>query len=57
MTVENQVLKELGWSDELIRAFTVCKDFPVVESAVTCSEPETRCVDTPTLLISEPSGK
>lgn len=56
MTIEvRDVLKQLGWSEDLIRAFTVGKDFPAIESAVTYSEPAVLSVDTPTLIVSEAS--
>ncbi len=49
----DEVLRKLGWSDDLIRAFTVGKDFPVIDSSVTYSNPEPKCIDTATLVFSE----
>lgn len=55
MTEMRDALKQLGWSEDLIRAFTTGKNFPAIESAVTYSEPTVQSVDTTTLVVSEAS--
>lgn len=53
MTELANALRQLGWKEDLIRAFTVGNDFPVVESAVTYTAPEVQCVDMTNLVIAE----
>jgi hypothetical protein len=55
MTEVRDALKKLGWSEDLIQAFTMGKNFPAIESAVTYSEPTVQSVDTTTLVVSEAS--
>jgi hypothetical protein len=45
------LLKELGWSEELIQAFTVDREFPRIESRVTY-EPHMSITETSNLVIT-----
>ncbi len=51
MTEAKELLKQLGWSEELIQAFTVSREFPRVESHVNY-EPQPRMTDTSNLVIT-----